>query len=236
MTIQTFSDPGGWVPDHRPSLDRPGVHVYVDLSNLIAGARATACELGEDPRDVRIEASHLRTLLAACRPVLSATVLANTGVPEPVVNHFRRWFPNVHRADIGRTSGREEGGDEKLQLDLAYRVLSPGPAGTVVLATGDGAGFGRGRGFIPSLVIARRAGHGIEVASFPQALNPRLRSVAVKSGVLVDLDRHYRSITFLARGQRFAEPVRLTHRPTADPSPLEPGELDWLIGDEGRPS
>ncbi len=236
-TIQATSrqDPGGWIPP-LDSSPRPGVHVYADLSNLICGARATACEHGEEPRSVRLEASRLLELFSARRPVLSATVLVNSSVPDAVVERFRRWFPNVLRADIGRLSGHEEGGDEKLQVDLAYRVLRPGPAATVVLATGDGAGFGFGRGFIPSLVIARRAGHGIEVASFPQTTNARLRAAAERLGSFVDLERHYRSVTFLERGERFADPVSLKRRPTSDPAPLRPGELDFLLAGDWRPS
>ncbi len=192
------------------------VHLYVDLANIWAGVRDTASELGESTGDVRLCAENLKRVMAAVRVVASTTLVANVGVPEAVRRHFERCF-EVRTVDFGATFGREQAADEVLQNQLLLNLFCFEP-GVVVVATGDGAGWAHGRGFTQALIAARRRGFGIEVLAFCSSLNPRLRLLAESSGCLVELDAHYRSITFL-EGLRFPEGVNLRHRPTAEPHP-----------------
>jgi hypothetical protein len=138
--------------------------------------------------------------MAAGREVASATLVANAHVPDEALRHFRRFF-QVEQVEVGRWSGTEQAADETLQNRLLPRALRPETAGTIVLATGDGAGWRAGLGFCPSLVVARRRGLGIEVLAFSPSLNPGLRRLAEATGIVVDLDRQYHAITFIEAGR-----------------------------------
>ena len=192
------------------------VHLYVDLANIWSGARDVAERIGESTGSVRLYAENLRSVMAAGREVATTTLVANVGVPEAVRRHFERCF-RVSTVEFGASSGGEQAADEVLQNRLLLNLLIWEP-GVVVVATGDGAGWARGIGFAPTLIGARRCGFGIEVLAFRVNLNPKLRFLAENSGVLVELDAHYRSITFL-EGLRSPEGVNLRHRPTAEAHP-----------------
>jgi NYN domain len=195
----------------------PPVHLFVDLSNIFLGARQMATTLHEYPPALRLSAEHLHRVMAAGRPVASATLVANAMVPEAALRHFRPWF-RVLRAETGRQTGTEQSADQLLQNAIFLELLQPSEPGIVVLATGDGAGWRDGRGFIPTLIAARRRGFAVEVVSFAASLNPALRDLADATGMLVELDDYYFAVTFL-EGLRWPQPILLRHRATAHPSP-----------------
>lgn len=89
---------------------------------------------------------------------------------------------------------------------------------------GDGAGWRDNRGFIPTLIAARRQGFGVEVVSFAASLNPALRHLAEAAGMLVELDDYYFAVTFL-EGLRRPEPILLHHRAVAHPSPWQTDDV-----------
>ena len=192
-------------------------HLYVDFSNLTYALRAEAIRRGDPDRTVRVHAGNLRRILAAGRRVGDAMLVANREIPTPVLDHFRSNF-TVELVEAGRVTGTEQAGDELLQNSI-YRTLfrATGPS-TIVVATGDGAGWQEGRGFCESLLAARRRGFGVEVVSFESALNRRLRRLAELIGTVVTLDPFYESIAFL-EGLRPARPPSLVHRATAVPRP-----------------
>jgi hypothetical protein len=202
------------------------VHLFLDLSNITCGARDAAAREGDDSFRVRLHAQNLYRLMAAGRPVASATLVANAGVPEAVLARWRPLFTIV-TAESGRDSGLDEAADEKLQNRLFLLLLRPEPPAIIVVATGDGAGWRRGIGFVPTLTAARRRGFGVEVLAFRNQLNPRLRALGNRAGVVVDLDRYYGRITFL-EGLRGAQSVFLHHRATTTARPWRSGELDDL--------
>jgi hypothetical protein len=206
------------------SPDSP-VHLFVDLANVVGGARCAAELIGEDPRAVRVDASALFRLMAAGRPVASAILVVNSGVPESVLGHWRPLF-QVLKVESGVDSGLDQAADEILQNRMFLAFMQPGPVGTIVVATGDGAGWRRGIGFIPTLTAARRVGFGVEVLSFRDNLNPQLRAIAEDEGVLVELDPYYDGLTFI-EGFRWRREMRLHHRPTSAPDPLEAGYRQW---------
>ncbi len=197
------------------------VHLYVDLANIWAGTQNAAAELGDPTWSVRLSAEALRSVMAAGREVVSTTLVANVGVPEPVRRHFGASF-KVSTVDFGPSLGKEQSADELLQVGMLLDLFRFEP-GTLVVATGDGAGWAQGRGFTQALIAARRRGFGIEVVSFRSTLNPRLRLLAENSGCLVELDLYYRSLTFL-EGLRSREAVNLRHRRMAEPHPWTAGE------------
>ena len=201
----------------------PPVHLFVDLSNVFLGARQLAAAFHEYPPALRLSAEHLHRVMSAGRPVASATLVANALVPEAALRHFRPWF-RIIRAETGRQTGTEQAADQLLQNAIFLELLQPSEPGVIVLATGDGAGWRDGRGFIPTLIAARRRGFAVEVVSFAASLNPALRDLAEAAGVLVELDDYYFAVTFM-EGLRRPEPILLRHGATASPCPwrTDPG-------------
>jgi hypothetical protein len=194
------------------------VHLFVDLSNLWYALRAEAARRGDPDWAVRLHSANLRRVLAAGRPVGEAVLVANSAVPRSVLAHLRPHFA-LELVEAGRESGREQAGDELLQNALYRTILGDSRPGTVVIATGDGAGWRTGRGFCPAAEAAHRLGFGVEIASLSVVLNGHLGELARKLGVLVELDRFYDSIAFL-EGLRPARTPSLAHRPTAEPATL----------------
>ncbi len=181
------------------------VHLFVDLANIWCGARDAAATHREPRHLLRLSAEGLFRTMAAGRTVASATLVANADVPDEAVRHFRRFF-QVVQVEVGRRSGTEQAADETLQNRLLLTALRPETVGAIVLATGDGAGWRTGLGFCPALVVARRRGLGIEVLAFSSSLNPSLRRLAEATGVVVELERQYHSITFLEAGRPVESP------------------------------
>lgn len=204
------------------------VQIYLDLSNIVCGARKAASAHAESPLDLRLDPKRLRDVLAAGRPVASATLVMNSSVSEGMRRRFADHFSLIG-VERGIVSGRDQAADELLQNEMYKAPHQSDEPGIMVLATGDGAGWGRGAGFTQPLIAARFHGFGIEVAAFRSGLHPVLRRLATMPGnALVELDDHYRSISFLEGGLRFPDPISLRHRSFATPHPLVDGELDWL--------
>ena len=83
---------------------------------------------------------------------------------------------------------------------------------TVVLLTGDGAGYEAGIGFHADLERMAKRGWRIEVLAWEHACNQRLRSWAEDVGVFIPLERFYHQISFI-EGGRTVLPLSLKHRP-----------------------
>lgn len=198
-------------------------HLFVDLSNLWYAIRAEAARRGDPEWAVRLHAANLRHILAGGRPVADSVLVANREIPGPVLDRFRPFF-DVELVESGRVTGKEQAGDELLQNAIYRSILRAPTPGTVVVATGDGAGWSAGRGFCETLAASRRQGFGVEVASFEASLNRTLRGLANRVGALVSLDPFYESITFLEHLRPARQPS-LVHRPSAAPKV-------WSIGDE----
>lgn len=204
------------------------VWIYLDLSNIFINARAWAAAQNDDPWAVRLHAGRLCDLLAAGRPVASATLVMNSSISDAIRQRFGRFFKLIE-VERGVVSGLDQAADELLQNRMFTEIHQPQAPGVVVLATGDGAGWAQRSGFTQPLIAARRLGFGIEVASFSASLHCQLRRLALMPGnALVDLDREYRSFTFEQGGVRFPDPINLRDRDLASPRPWLPGELDWL--------
>lgn len=197
-----------------PDVSGDPVHLFVDWSNLWYAMREEARRRGDPELSVRVHIAHLRDVLAGGRDVETAVLVANRAIPGPVIDHLRAAF-TVEFVEPGRISGREQAGDELLQNALYRTILRrSGASGTVVLATGDGAGWREGRGFCEALAAAARTGHAVEVAAFTCSLNEHLAELARHLGAMVPLDPFYDAITFL-EGRRTARVPNLAHRPFA---------------------
>jgi hypothetical protein len=202
------------IGDH--STTEEAAYLFVDLSNLWYAVRAEAGRRGDPDWAVRIHVANLRRVLAAGRKVAGSVLVANREIAHPVLDSFRAAF-DVELVEAGCVTGTEQAGDELLQ-NAIYRAIFRAPApGTIVLATGDGAGWGEGRGFCETVQAARQKGFGVEIVSFEASLNRRLRAFADEVGAVVTLDPFYESITFLS-GLRSVSLPSLIHRPTARPA------------------
>jgi hypothetical protein len=198
----------------RPTAEEVA-HLFVDFSNVWYATRSEASRRGDPEWAVRIHANHLHRILAAGRRVGDSVLVANREISQPVLDRFRPLF-HVELVEAGCVTGTEQAGDEMLQNAIYRTIFHAIAPGTIVLATGDGAGWGKGRGFCATLRGARQRGFGVEIVSFEGSLNRRLRALAQESGAVVALDPFYDSVTFL-EGLRVARSPSLARRPTAVP-------------------
>ena len=101
-----------------------------------------------------------------------------------------------------------------------------GDPGTVVLLTGDGQGFDDGADFHADLERMHRRGWRVEVLSWANSCNARMREWVEARGVFIPLDDFYDAVTFLepssadypAADPRHAEELDLSRRPVAPPA------------------
>ena len=93
---------------------------------------------------------------------MQAIAVVNALVPEEVVRHYAEAF-EIERAEPGAISGKEMAADEILLNRLLLAIAAAREPGILVLLTGDGAGAGRGLGFLPLIIEARRRGFAVEV-------------------------------------------------------------------------
>lgn len=166
-------------------------------------------------RDLRIHFDNLWTLARAGRNVTSGVCV---GSLPPEMNDLwtklRATGVDLELFERGEESGREQAIDQALQVHM-LRALIDQPPGVAVLLTGDGAGYMEGKGFHADLERMHKRGWGIEVLSWENACNPRLKTWAKANGVFVSLDGFYNSVTYV-KGTR---PVQRNskHRPVAKP-------------------
>ena len=203
------------------------VFIYWDNSNIFISAQEVAVEREGDPvrNRVRVHFRNLLDLASAGRDIEHAIAVGS--IP-PEMRHVWNRLENegvtVQLLERGALLGREQGVDQMLQTAMLRDGFDyNGDPGIAVLLTGDGAGFADGVGFHADLERMRRRGWRIEVLSWRNSCNRRMREWAEENGVFVALDDFYNSITFLetpAPGQpiadpRYATPLDLERRQVA---------------------
>ena len=199
-----------------------GIFVYWDNSNIYHEAQRLAEEQNGTPGArylIRIHFDNLLRLAHADRQ-LEVAVAAGSVPPEmdQLWNRLENQGVTVQLFDRGaRDRGEQEIPDWFLQQrmleDAVDYINNPG---TVVLLTGDGAGYVEGRGFHSTLERMHRLQWNIEVLSWEHSCNRGMRRWAEDNGVFIPLDDYYDSITF-------REPSRPGHEfaPPRDASPLD---------------
>ncbi len=215
-------------------MDR--VFIYWDNSNIFHEAQRQVEERSEGPGAryrVRIHFENLLRLAHADRPVEKA--LAAGSVPpelRQLWNRMENRGVEVHLFDRGSPErGEQEMPDKVLQLRMLEDALDyNGDPGIVVLLTGDGAGYLEGAGFHRTLERMHNRGWRVEILSWADATNQRMRRWAEANGRFVALDDFYRSITFLEPSRpgfelaqaRDAEALDLTRRRVVTQAPPPP--------------
>lgn len=205
-----------------------GVFVYWDNSNIFIEAQRLAGEQEDRPEAryrVRIHFENLLRLAQADRPLVKA-VAAGSIPPEMrnLWNRIENLGVETVLFDRGATDlPEQEVPDRFLQLRMLEDALdNNGDPGTVVLLTGDGAGYAGGTGFHRTLERMHRRGWKVEILSWMHACNRNMRRWVMENGIFVPLDLFYSSITFTEPSRpgqplalpRDAEPLDLSHRPT----------------------
>jgi hypothetical protein len=84
---------------------------------------------------------------------------------------------------------------------LQREMLVDAPA-TVILLTGDGAGWNVRKGFMNTLQCMKKRGWEVELLSWHQSCNARLRQWVETNGHFTCLDHFYKSITFVEPSDR----------------------------------
>lgn len=206
------------------------VFIYWDNSNIFHEAQRVAEERGEGPgarHRVRIHFVNLLHLAHAGRPIERA--LAAGSVPpemRQLWNLLDSQGIDTYVFDRGAPErGEQEVRDRVLQLRMLEDALDyNGDPGIVVLLTGDGAGYVEGAGFHSALERMHNRGWRVEILSWAQATNQRMRRWAESNGIFVSLDDHYEAITFLEPsrpGFEFAPP-RDAEQPDLNRRPVSP--------------
>lgn len=193
------------------------VHIFWDNSNVFIGAQAVAQKI--DARigyqGLRLQFDSLFNLARAGRTVGRAVCVGS--VPpelEEVWRHLKKTGISVELYERGEGSGKEQGVDQCLQVQMLRTALDFSPPGICVLLTGDGAGYEDGVGFHADLERMKKLGWGIEVLSWEMCCNRKLMAWAKSVGVFVKLEEFYPMVTFL-KGIRNSLPLSLKHRATA---------------------
>ena len=190
------------------------VFIYWDNSNIFIGARPLAEERegGADAgRRVRIDFANMLRLAHADRPVAKA-VAAGSVPPEleEVWFQLKSRGVEVRLFDRGGAGlGEQEVPDKELQLQMLQDGFdNNGSPGIVVLLTGDGAGFYGGAGFHRTVERLHKRGWRVEILSWRDTCNQRMRRWVEENGIFVALDDYYEAVTFMkpSPGKMLAPP------------------------------
>ena len=136
----------------------------------------------------------------SCSTWLVAKAVAAGSVPPEMKEVWENLRSSGVRTEI--IDRRETGNAERelpdlhLQREMLLDALLNKP-GTVVLLTGDSAGWAYNKGFLPVLKGMKQRGWHIEVLSWSHSCNTWLRQWVVQNGHFTSLDTFYPSITFL---------------------------------------
>ena len=179
------------------------VFIYWDNSNIFHEVQRYATEGDESPGArwrVHINFDNLFNLAHANRKLVRA-IAAGSVPPEmkQLWNRLESRGMEMHLFDCEDFwRGEQDMPDQVLQLQMMRDGWNNnGHPGTVVLLTGDGAGYTKGGGFHYTLEQMHERGWKIEVLSWAHTCNQRMRKWAEENGVFVALDDFYDAITFM---------------------------------------
>lgn len=191
------------------------VFIYRDNSNIFHEARRLAEERAEGPRAryrVRVHFENMLRLAHADRPMEKA-IAAGSAPPEmrQLWNRLENRGVEVRLFDRGGAGrGEREMPDRALQLQMLEDALDyNGDPGIVAMLTGDGAGYLEGAGFHRTLERMHDRGWRVEILSWADSTNQRMRKWAEANGVFVPLDDFYEAVTFMEPslpGHELAQP------------------------------
>jgi hypothetical protein len=134
--------------------------VFWDNSNIWLVGRNVCSQ--REPGDETAFRIHFRNLLDLCLNGRSVDYAIVGGSLPPQNDdlwlQFKSLNIDVDTQERGELSGREVAVDQMIQFAMANRILDAKFPGTMILLTGDGAGYNDGKGFIKAL--ERATSHG----------------------------------------------------------------------------
>lgn len=212
---------------HRSGNSRRAVHFFLDMSNIMIGAKTVAASKGEGPlrcSDIRVHFENLRHFVQQDRVWGSGYAAAGLHRGEGVKAQAESSGIQFDVCELGCRTNTEQGVDEKIIAKMAYmmfRQAAPNPPtpGVIVLATGDGNGHLEGAGFLPVLKAFHHLGFEIEVLSWRHSLNTALGEWAAQHGQLIELDSWYEELTYIEYGRQ-AKTVNELYRKLAQQRPV----------------
>lgn len=199
----------GVVPATQQSL----VYFFLDFSNLAVNASYLASRFGDGllrGQDVRLSSTNLRLFVQRNRQWGNGYAAAALSDQQSrIKHHFELQGIRFDIFERGEITGTEQNVDERIQLEM-YRLNDSGcQKGTVVLATGDGAGFRRGEGFLRILTTLHQSGFAVEVMSWRHSFNKVLKTWATAHGRAIELNDYYYDLTFVQGGRQATHPIEL---------------------------
>lgn len=201
--------------------------IYWDNSNIFIEAQRLAEQVESSPNArqlVRVHFENIYELARAGRKVGNAVVAGS--IPPELRNLWNRLENLGIRVILydreSPSRGEQEVPDNYLQkqmlLDGIKNIDNPG---TIVLLTGDGAGYEVGNGFHVVLEELHAIGWRIEVLSWRNSCRKDMREWVEENGLFIALDDYYHAITFvessrpgfeISHGRRQSE-LDLSNRP-----------------------
>ena len=176
------------------------MHIFWDNSNLFNRAKDT-CDprvgQGREPGhrwDLRLDFDRVFDFASCGRTVEKAVAVGS--IPPALAMIWDRLGAAGLIVDLqerGAGSGKEQGVDQALQLEMMNSVIDRSEPAVAVLLSGDG-------GFRPAVDRMLKSGWGVEVLSFRDGFSPRLRRISVGHGgrgKYVELDDWYEQLTYL---------------------------------------
>lgn len=201
--------------------------IYWDNSNIFIEAQRLAEQMESSPNArqlVRIQFENLYELARAGRDVGNAVVAGS--VPPELRNLWNRLENLGFRVILYdrelSSRGEQEVPDNYLQkqmlLDGISNIDCPG---TIVLLTGDGAGYEIGNGFHVVLEKLHAIGWRVEVLSWRNSCRKDMREWVEENGLFIALDDYYHAITFVEQSRpgleishgRYQSELDLSDRP-----------------------
>lgn len=172
--------------------------IYVDNSNIYIGAQEVAKSKGEDSFAVRLHFANFLNLITEGNPDFNEIVWGGSIPPESKAVWDVMRKNGVEPELIPRSStGENDTVDQAIQLRMYRhaRKYKDSP-GTLILCTGDGAGFNDDKGFLYDVSSLISDGWDIILYSWDNICHKKLRQFAKDNGKYVALDEHYKLITF----------------------------------------
>ncbi len=181
--------------------------IYWDNSDIFIEAQRLAEQVENSPNArqlVRVHFENMYELARAGRDVGNAVVAGS--VPPELRNLWNRLENLGIRVILydreSSTRGEQEVPDNYLQkqmlLDCIKNIDNPG---TIVLLTGDGAGYEKGNGFHVVLEELQAIGWHIEVLSWRNSCRRDMREWVEENGLFIALDDFYHAITFVEQSR-----------------------------------
>lgn len=178
------------------------IHFFLDYSNIwLSGLESRQLPSCQKDR-FRISASRIRELACGGRQwKLGFAAAGFKQSPTNLIESFRRSGVQFRDLERGCRSGMEQGVDATIQCEMILRTLQAEKGDVVVLATGDGNGWERFEGFLPTVQFLRHRGLSIELMSWGHSVNSKLADWCSQFGKYICLDQYYSSLTYV-EGER----------------------------------